>query len=342
VVAVKAGDVDRILRRGDLAPLLLIYGPDAGLVAERARHLAEGAVDEPADPFQLVRIDGDTLAQNPARLADEAGTIGLFGGRRAVWVRPTSRNIAAAVAACLDVPLQDTVVVIEAGDLSRSAPLRALVERAPAAMALPCYADGARDLAAVVDATLQEAGLGIDRQTRAFLIQSLGGDRLATRAELAKLVLYAHGRKVVSTEDVEAVISDVSASGMDAAVDAAFGGDLAALDLAFARAEARSGGGSALLGSALRHGVLLLSGLARLESGEPASAAVGAWRGLHFSRRDAVARQLEIWTRRAAGEAVTRLQNAVLDSRRMPAVANAAAARALLDLARAARVSGRR
>src|SRR3712207_6540145 len=98
MVAVKAGDVEGRLRRPDpRTPLLLVYGPDGGLVHERARLAAESAVDDPSDPFQLIRIDGDLVAADPGRLADEAGTTGLFGSRRALWVKPTSRNLAPAV-----------------------------------------------------------------------------------------------------------------------------------------------------------------------------------------------------------------------------------------------------
>src|SRR3712207_4560955 len=147
MVAVKAGEVGAVLRQPDTRiGLYLFYGPDTGLVAERARLVAESSVEDPADPFQLIRIDGDTLAADPARLADEAGTIGLFGGRRAIWVKATRRNIAPAVEPLLEGPLDGTVVVIEGGDLARSAPLRTLCERSPRALALPCYPDEGRGL----------------------------------------------------------------------------------------------------------------------------------------------------------------------------------------------------
>ena len=44
--------------------------------------------------------------------------MGLFGGKRAIWVKATSRNIAPAVDAVLKGELQDTVIVIEGGDLA--------------------------------------------------------------------------------------------------------------------------------------------------------------------------------------------------------------------------------
>ena len=42
---------------------MLVYGPDAGLVRERADALIAAAVDDPNDPFSLVRIDGDELVR---------------------------------------------------------------------------------------------------------------------------------------------------------------------------------------------------------------------------------------------------------------------------------------
>src|SRR3712207_6860503 len=147
MVAVKAGDVDGALRRPDpRIGVFLLYGPDAGLVNERARAVAERSVDDPSDPFQLIRIDGDDIASDPGRLADEAGTMGLFGGKRAIWVKATSRNIAPAVDAVLKGELQDAVVVIEGGDLAKSSPLRALCERSQRALALPCYGDTGRKI----------------------------------------------------------------------------------------------------------------------------------------------------------------------------------------------------
>ena len=77
--------------------------PIPASINERAR--ARGrkrSVDDPADPFQLIRIDGDVIAADPGRLADEAGDDRRCSGqRRAIWVRPTARNIAPAVEAVL-------------------------------------------------------------------------------------------------------------------------------------------------------------------------------------------------------------------------------------------------
>ena len=132
MVALKTGDIESFVARPDPArAVVLVFGPDAGLVSERVDAIVKASVDDPNDPFALVRLDGDTLASDPARLVDEATTVPLFGGRRAIRVRAGSRNIVPAVEAVLAAPLRDCRVVIEAGDLKRGAPLRNAVRDAP-------------------------------------------------------------------------------------------------------------------------------------------------------------------------------------------------------------------
>jgi DNA polymerase-3 subunit delta len=338
MVAVKAGDVDGALRRPDpRIGVYLFYGPDMGLINERARAVAERSVEDPSDPFQLIRIDGDDIAADLGRLADEAGTIGLFGAKRAIWVKSTSRNIAPAVDAVLKSELKDTVIVIEGGDLQKSSPLRTLCERSQKALALPCYADTGRDLGAVVDDTLKASGFSISRDARTALIASLGGDRLATRGELAKLMLYAHGKREITLEDVDAIMSDVSSLAMDAVVDAAFGGEGTSLEIGSRRLAAEGVHASVLLGAALRHALMLLTARLTVEEGRPIPAVMETMRSLHFRRKPLVERHLQRWTSGTLKQAIALLQASLLDTRRLSGLDDTIAAKALLDIARMAR-----
>src|SRR6202020_1386350 len=114
MVALKTADIDKFLARPDPArPVVLVYGPDAGLVSERVNALIKASVDDVNDPFSLVRLEAEDVSANPARLVEEAQTIPLFGGRRAVWVKASGRNIAPAVEALLGVDIIDCRIIIE-------------------------------------------------------------------------------------------------------------------------------------------------------------------------------------------------------------------------------------
>src|SRR6266699_3236351 len=157
MVALKAHQVDAFVAR-PAQPVVLVFGPDSGLVRERAQALIRASVDDVNDPFSLARLDGDELAGEPTRLVEEANTIPLFGGRRAVWVKAGARNFAPALDALIADPPSDCRIVIEAGDLRRNAPLRVVCERAKNAVALPCYPDAEKDLLRLIDDEMRDAG----------------------------------------------------------------------------------------------------------------------------------------------------------------------------------------
>jgi len=341
LTAVKAGEIEGLIRRGPdpRIPVILVYGPDTGLVTERARKLAEDFVTDPADPFALVRIDGDTLASDPGRLCDEAGTMGLFGDRRSIWVRPGSRNYAPAVEAVLAAEVADARIVVEAGDLAKNNPMRVLCERSPRALAIPCYADDERTLGDLIDRTLQERGLRIDRAAREVLARSLGGDRRASLMEIEKLALYAGGEgqgdKVVTLDHVEAITSDVAASVLNTLIDAAFDGRREAVERDYRRFRHEGLDPGVVLGSALRHALTLLA--TRLDNPDKTpSLMVASWRGLHFKRKASIEGQLATWPAGTLRQAVKALQEAILACRRAePELSHALASAALLRVAEA-------
>src|SRR5262245_63071737 len=112
MVAFKSHQVDAFVAK-PAQPVVLVFGPDSGLVRERAEALIRASVDDVNDPFSLARLDGDELAAEPSRLVEEANTVPLFGGRRAVWVRAGSRNFTSAVETLIGAASPDCRVVIE-------------------------------------------------------------------------------------------------------------------------------------------------------------------------------------------------------------------------------------
>lgn len=337
MVAVRTGDVDSFLARPDpRRPVVLVYGPDLGLVRERVGALLQ--TNDTADPFSVVTIEGDVLAGDPGRLADEARTIGLFGGRRLVHIRAGGRNFNEALESLLADPPRDTLVVIEAGDLRKGAPLRKLAESSPAAAAIACYADGERDLARLVDRTLRDAGMSADSDARETLVSLLGGDRMATRSELDKLILFAKGKQRIEFEDVEAVIADSSALVLDDVVDAAAAGEPEAALAAFAKTRAAGIPAGSVIGAAIRHVATLHKLSLRVERGERPGAVVDdPAQRIHFRRKQRFERALARMSPSSLERALGALGAAALAARQSSELAESIAEREILALARGAR-----
>jgi DNA polymerase-3 subunit delta len=334
----KASEVDRWLSRPEPAcRLVLIYGPDRGLVSERARAFAARTGLPLDDPFAVVRLEASELEQQPGRLEDEARTVPMFAENRLIWISNAGmqKSLASEVKRLADNPPADAIVLIEAGELKKNAALRSAVEGAPAAMALPCYADDARAVDALIDEELAKAGMGISLEARQVLKSSLGGDRLASRGEIAKLLLYCLGKKQIETEDVRAMIGDVSASSNDDAIDNLLLGKAAEMDLALARHAAAGGQPFQMLASAIRQFQSLQAMRDAMDrKGQSAAATVASARPpVFFARRQAVETGLERFDGKTIVMALYRLREAVLQTRRRPDLAKAMVERTLLALA---------
>jgi DNA polymerase-3 subunit delta len=334
----KAFEVDSWLAKPDpRISIVLFYGPDRGLVSERAKAFA-GKTGLPLDdPFSVVRLEGSEVDRDEGRLLDEARTVPMFSDRRLLWVRNATgqKALAEDVKALVAEPARDAIILIEAADLKKGVGLRAIVEAADTAMALPCYADEARDIDSVIDDELRKAGMSMALDARQALRRNLGGDRLASRGEIEKLVLYAHGQKEIGLEEVRAMSGDVSGASFDEAVDALLDGKVGDFDAAYTRHCLSGGQPFLVLSSAMRQLQQIQSMRGQMEAGgrNAASVVAAARPPVFFSRRKLVEKTLERWSTEALARALTRLQAAVLQTRRRPELAVALARQALLGIA---------
>src|SRR6201999_1618111 len=128
----------------------LIFGPDQGLVHERADTLAKSVVPDLTDPFRIAEFDGDALEKDPARLFNEAAAIAMTGGRRVVRVRGVSNAHTEIFKRFLADPVGDALIVAEGGDLTKTGVRKLFEDAGQNFAAIGCYPDSARDLDNVV------------------------------------------------------------------------------------------------------------------------------------------------------------------------------------------------
>src|SRR4029079_10145126 len=145
---------------------------------------------------------------------------------------------------------------------------RALCEKAKSAVALPCYPDDDSALARLVDDEMRVAKLSIAPDARDALVSLIGGDRQASRSEIRKLALYAHGKDRVILDDVLAVVADASSMALDAVVDASFTGQAAEAEAQLSKAFSAGTSGGSILSAALRHVAQLHKARVALDASE--------------------------------------------------------------------------
>jgi DNA polymerase III subunit delta len=334
----KAHEVDQFLRSATSAwKIFLVYGPDRGLVSERAAALAKASGVALDDPFSLITLTADAVSEDPGRLMDEAGTLSMFGGERLIWVKGGSndKKFVDAVRYLCENPPVGCAVLIEADDLKKTALLRTLIEGAERAMALPCYSDDARALDRLIEEELANAGKSISLEARALLKQSLGGDRMSSRQELGKLILYAMDKKQIDLEDVTEAVAEAASSSVDDAVDAIISGNVPAFEREFARLIANGTAPYQFIRTAMKQFYQLANLRKQVDQdGKTAAAAVaGARPPLFFGRKALIENALGKVRLNWIVETLDKLQTANLESRKMSGLSATIVHRALLGIA---------
>ncbi len=306
--------INSFLQKPDPAiRVVLVYGPDSGLVSERGELLAKKIVPDLADPFRVSILTGNAISDDPARLMDEMAAQALGGGRRLVRIQHAADGIASALSSLLDgMPPGDSFLLIEAGELEKRSKLRSLCEgESRIACAIPCYVEDGPARQRIIGEILQGLSLSVPRDVLGFLGDILPPDRLAMRGELEKLALYAQGKNAVTMEDVLATVPDAGAAEMDDLVHAVGTGDARRAAMLLDRLLAEQISPVAILRAAQRHFLRLQWARGEMEKGSDAQTAIQKLQPPVFWKyKDSMSAQLRRWSSARLDQALNRLYEA--------------------------------
>ncbi len=325
---------------------VLLYGPDQGLVRERARGLALSVVEDLGDPFRVVEMTGQALKADPTRLIDEAAQLSMTGGRRVIWVHEATDGVSSNFQDILEIRGGQNLVIAEAGNLGPRSSLRKLFEKAKNAGVIGCYEDSARDLGNIIWETLGRFGLSPSPDATAFLIENLGGDRLVTRGELEKLALYVGGElndtgpaaKTVEVEDAMACIGDSAAMSLDFVVYATASGNAQELDRTLERAYLEGTSPIGVLRAMAGHLQRLHLALGFVAGGQPPDSAFDALKPrIIFKFKSQFQAQMRQWRLGRLARAMELLMEAEIECKSTGLPAAQICHRALIRISQAAR-----
>lgn len=280
--------------------LVLIYGPDAGLVAERGLTLARSVAGAMADPFRSAELI------NPAAdvMLAEAFASSLTGERRVVRVREASESLFKSLETLEKTP-SDALVIIEAGDMTPKSKLRSLAEKSPSIACIACYAIDSGKLPQVITARLRAKGVTIDQDAAVWAAQNLSGEEGPLTQALEVLLLYAGQTKTLSLVDVSSILADGGDTSIGDAIDATLTGDLPAADKSLTLAYEEGASPVGLIRVLLTELLRLRLARGMMEEGASAQEAMTKMRPPVFFKRQAlVQKMLRLWTQKALEQAL--------------------------------------
>lgn len=281
-------------------PVILLHGPDAGLVAERGLALARSVEGALNDPFRFAELSNPS----PDALLAEASAAALTGGRRVVRVRDAHEPLAKTLETLTKMP-PDSLVILEAGELTPKSKLRALAEKSASIASIACYAIDQTRLPQVITARLRAQAVAIDQDAAAWAAQNLTGEEGPLGQALEVLTLYAGAEKSLSLADVSSILADGGDTSMNDAIDAALTGDSAATDKALTLAYEEGASPVGLIRVLLLELQRLRLAAGAMAEGASAQEAMAGMRPpVFFKRQQVVQRMLRLWPLKAVDQAL--------------------------------------
>lgn len=183
----------------------LFYGPDEAQSRALATRLLEGLGATKS------LLAASAIKASPAALADEAGAMSLFGGKRLIWIEPAGKDIEEGVATLLETPAVESPVVAIAGALQKSSTLLKLAEASPAAVAYASYLPEGDEAARMVSDIGRRFGLKVPGSVAGRIAEAAANDQAIVAQELQKFALFIDASPVSPKELEQSIVDELGA-----------------------------------------------------------------------------------------------------------------------------------
>ena len=308
MTAAKRPDMEHALKNPGDTRFFLLYGPDEAGSRSLMKLLA-AAMGEEAERIDLTGAD---LKADPARLADEAAAISMFGDKRWILVEQAGEEIVPAVEALIEAPAAGNPVAIVAGALRGTSRLVKLAQSEKYALACASYLPDARDHARIVGESARALGLEVRDDVAERIAEGCGGNRALIALELEKYALYLDAApgapRLLDHDAIDALGADADEGDLSRLVDSVLGGDAAALESEISRLRAEGLDGIGLTRAMLRRMAMLARYRVEVDQGKrPRDVMASAGKQLFWKEKDAIERVLGRWPGEVIAKAIARL-----------------------------------
>jgi len=286
----------------------LFHGPDLAQSRALGSRLVQALG---ADRFIII---SNAIRSDPATLADEAGALSLFGGKRVIWIEPAGDDISEGLETLLQAPAPESPVVAIAGQLRKTSALLKLAEASPLAASYAAYLPEGQDAERMIVDVARRFGLKVGQSVASRLADACGNDQAVAMQELDKLALYVgaspHAPMELGHDAVDAVGAEMAGGDFLRLADLALGGRIDELLEELVRLP--QGGSEAIPAvRSLQRRLLMLAPIrARVEKGESQSAVMASvGRAMFWKDKAPVEAMLGRWSAADLAKAVERCAN---------------------------------
>ncbi|PZU11896.1 DNA polymerase III subunit delta [Sphingomonas sp.] len=305
----------RLVRALDAADpdirLYLLHGPDEAGARALAARLGK-ALGPKAERIDMTSAQ---LKGDPARLADEAASISMFGGRRWIRLDPATDDAVEAIAALLEAPAAGNPAVAIGPGLRKDSKIVKAASASGVAIVHACYPPEGRDADGLAAEMGRALGLSMRNDVARRLMVAASNDRSVLAQELEKLALFVDAApdrvREIGHDALDALGAGIEEGDLTRLSHAVFGGDVAIADEELKRLASEGMEGVPVLRALGRRALLLAQLRGQMESGEGIDRVMEtSGRAIFWKEKDAVRSELGRWNVASLATAIGRLGEA--------------------------------
>ena len=180
---------------------VLFHGPDHGLI--------EYSINKLSKTLKLQRRNNSFNDIEAGDINSMLNNASFFAEKEVISVKNAPSNPNASLKELFS-KQHHNILVLGAGELTTSSPLRKLYESEKDLASVGCYNDNEASVEQIIRAFITKYSKKISPEALNFLKNNLHGDRFIIINELKKLFCYAFSKDLIALEDVMNVISTPS------------------------------------------------------------------------------------------------------------------------------------
>ncbi len=311
----------------------LLCGPNWDLLNRLKSQAVKDFISSHPDG-EVVRFSDSDLVADSGRLLEELQSISMFGADKLVLVDAASSTLHKTCIGAISVGWSDCFLLVTAGDLKKSSPLRKEFEASPDLAITICFDQSAAELLEFSASFMSGLGVTIDRDAVEVVVDAVGGNAALLQSELVKLASYAGDNGSLSATEVSEIVAGNEAASMDGLIDAVFTGRADTAVHAITTLQQQGQQPASVLIALTNHCALLVEMASAMESGQRAEAVVKEWRPpIFFKRHNAITAQLRLCGLPQLSMVAERLRIANSEVRRKPLISWPVAERFVISAA---------
>ena len=175
---------------------VLFYGENEGLKNEKTKLIINGFKGN------LEKFEESEVLNNTDRFISSIINKSFFEDKKIIIISRVSDKILTLIQDLLSREINDTIIILNSGNLEKKSKLRTFFEKENQLVCTPFYKDELRTLSQIANNFFKEKKISVSQEIINLIIEKCNGDRKNLSSELDKISSYLLKKEKVSLEDV--------------------------------------------------------------------------------------------------------------------------------------------